>query len=74
MMYDVTCPVCGEEITFDEDTLTEGSIICPQCGKSLSSTSTARMRRRDGRRGRGISRSHPLELAGLMPKHLRNAR
>ena len=34
-MYDVTCPVCGEEITFDEDTLTEGSIICPQCGEEL---------------------------------------
>lgn len=35
VMYDVTCPVCGEEITFDEDTLTEGSIICPQCGEEL---------------------------------------
>ena len=34
-MYDVTCPVCGEEITFDEGTLSEGSIICPQCGEEL---------------------------------------
>lgn len=35
VMYDVTCPVCGEEITFDEGTLSEGSIICPQCGEEL---------------------------------------
>ena len=35
VLYDVKCPVCGEEITFDEDTLEEGSIICPNCGETL---------------------------------------
>ena len=34
-MYEVTCPVCGEEITFDEDTLAEGSTTCPGCGETL---------------------------------------
>ena len=35
VLYDVKCPVCGEEITFDEDTLAEGSIECPKCGETL---------------------------------------
>lgn len=35
VLYDVTCPVCGEEITFDEDTLEEGSVECPNCGEEL---------------------------------------
>lgn len=35
VIYDVTCPVCGEEISFDEDTLSEGSIECPGCGETL---------------------------------------
>lgn len=35
VLYDVKCPVCGEEITFDEDTLGEGSIVCPKCGETL---------------------------------------
>ena len=35
VMYDVTCPACGEEITFDEATLEEGSIRCPSCGETL---------------------------------------
>ena len=35
VLYDVKCPVCGEEITFDEDTLDEGSIVCPKCGETL---------------------------------------
>ena len=35
VLYDVKCPVCGEEITFDEDTLEEGSILCPSCGERL---------------------------------------
>lgn len=35
VLYDVKCPVCGEEITFDEDTLGEGSIVCPKCGEVL---------------------------------------
>ena len=30
-----TCPACGEEITFDEETLEEGSICCPACGEVL---------------------------------------
>ncbi len=35
VLYDVKCPVCGEEITFDEDTLELGSIECPSCGETL---------------------------------------
>ena len=35
VLYDVKCPVCGEEITFDEDTLEDGSIECPKCGETL---------------------------------------
>ncbi len=35
VLYDVTCPSCGEEITFDEDTLEQGSIQCPGCGEML---------------------------------------
>lgn len=35
VMYDVTCPTCGEEITFDEGTLSDGAIICPSCGEEL---------------------------------------
>ena len=35
VIYDVTCPVCGEEISFDEETLDKGSIECPSCGETL---------------------------------------
>ena len=35
VLYDVKCPVCGEEITFGEETLEEGSIECPKCGEVL---------------------------------------
>ncbi len=35
VIYDVTCPACGEEISFDEDTLKKGSITCPKCGEIL---------------------------------------
>jgi len=35
VMYDVTCPSCGEEISFDEETLEKGSITCPSCGEVL---------------------------------------
>ena len=35
VMYDVTCPTCGEEISFDEETLSRGSIECPVCGELL---------------------------------------
>ena len=34
-IYEVECPVCGEVITFDEDTLEDGSIPCPNCGENL---------------------------------------
>ena len=33
-IYEVQC-ICGEVINFDEETLEEGSIICPNCGESL---------------------------------------
>lgn len=35
IIYDVVCPKCGEEITFDEETLEAGSIECPKCGENL---------------------------------------
>ena len=35
VIYDVTCPKCGQELSFDEDTLNEGSITCPGCGERL---------------------------------------
>ena len=35
VMYDVTCPSCGEEISFDEEPLAQGSIKCPNCGEVL---------------------------------------
>ena len=35
VLYDVTCPACGEEITFDEETLNKGSIVCPKCKEIL---------------------------------------
>lgn len=33
--YEVECPNCGEEISFDDETLEEGSILCPNCGAAL---------------------------------------
>ena len=35
VVYNATCPVCGEEISFDEETLESGSIRCPKCGELL---------------------------------------
>ena len=35
VLYDATCPSCGEVITFDEETLAKGSIRCPNCGEEL---------------------------------------
>lgn len=35
VLYDATCPSCGEVITFDEETLEKGSIRCPNCGEEL---------------------------------------
>ena len=34
-IYEVECPVCGEVINFDEDTLEDGAIPCPKCGENL---------------------------------------
>ena len=33
-IYEVKC-TCGEIIDFDEETLEEGSMICPNCGETL---------------------------------------
>ena len=33
-IYEVEC-ACGEIIDFDEETLEQGSIICPNCGETL---------------------------------------
>ncbi len=33
-VYEVECS-CGNVITFDEDTLEKGSIVCPNCGETL---------------------------------------
>ena len=36
-IYEVTC-ACGTVITFDEETLEEGAIICEHCGETLEFT------------------------------------
>ena len=36
-IYEVEC-ACGNIIDFDEETLEEGSIICPNCGETLEFT------------------------------------
>ena len=33
--YYLPCPVCGEEISFGQETLEEGSVNCPGCGELL---------------------------------------
>ena len=33
-IYEVEC-ACGQIINFDEETLEEGSIVCPECGETL---------------------------------------
>lgn len=35
VIYDVTCPVCGNEMSLDEETLEKGFIECPGCGEKL---------------------------------------
>lgn len=35
ILYDVSCPSCGDDISFDEATLEKGSISCPSCGENL---------------------------------------
>ena len=37
IIYEVKC-ACGEVIAFDEDTLEEGSMECPNCGETLEFT------------------------------------
>ena len=37
IIYEVEC-ACGNIIDFDEETLEEGSIICPNCGETLEFT------------------------------------
>ena len=34
-VYQTTCPNCQEDVFFDEDILTDGSILCPNCGEKL---------------------------------------
>ncbi len=35
VLYDVTCPNCGETVTIEEETLEQGQISCPSCGETL---------------------------------------
>lgn len=35
VIYEVTCPTCGETINIDEEMLEKGEIACPKCGESL---------------------------------------
>ena len=34
-LMSLPCPACGEEISFDEETLDKGYILCPECGEKL---------------------------------------
>ncbi len=35
VIYELSCPACGEPITIDEEILEKGSICCPKCGEEL---------------------------------------
>ena len=35
VIYELSCPACGEPITIDEEILEKGSINCPKCGEEL---------------------------------------
>ena len=35
VIYDVTCPTCGEELHLDEETILKESIHCPKCNELL---------------------------------------
>ena len=35
VVYDVTCPSCGEELTITEETMEGGPVKCPYCGGVL---------------------------------------
>ena len=37
IIYEVQC-ACGNVINFDEETLEQGSIVCPDCGETLEFT------------------------------------
>ena len=37
IIYEVKC-ACGEVINFDEETLEQGSMVCPNCGETLEFT------------------------------------
>ncbi len=34
-LFVTTCPVCEEEVIFDETVLEDGEVICPNCGEKL---------------------------------------
>ena len=34
-LFVTTCPCCEEEVVFDEDVLTDGEVVCPNCGERL---------------------------------------
>lgn len=35
ILYEITCPKCGEVLQVNEDTLLQGSVPCPKCGEPL---------------------------------------
>ena len=35
VLYEATCPTCGEVVTFEESVLEQGGIQCPACGETL---------------------------------------
>jgi len=35
VIYEVTCPVCGEVIDLDEEMMDAGSVSCPKCNEVL---------------------------------------
>ena len=35
VVYEVTCPTCGEQLSLDEDTILNESINCPKCNELL---------------------------------------
>ncbi len=34
-LFVTTCPVCEEEVIFDETVLEDGEVVCPNCGEKL---------------------------------------
>ncbi|MDR2421284.1 MAG: hypothetical protein LBD49_04175 [Oscillospiraceae bacterium] len=35
VIYEVSCPSCGEDLSVDEDSIESGSVVCPKCGEKL---------------------------------------